>query len=285
MIRGRSFLRYLCIAGLLTCIVAVIAPAAYGGEGIIDDATASVPVDTSGVTEVAETVPALEDVTNEVSSTTATVTETSNETVDQVPVSTQEPAEVVEDATTSSVAVTTSAPEAPSAPATAPTAATEDASSSASDGGATTSGGNVSSASSGSTSQASTGESTSTGSTATTSGGVAESFDTFTGWAPPAERGALSGTTFVSAQSNNAEEILDELLEIGNSVGADQVRGLQITSSRGEAAVDAPSTSPDASAPAPLALTGVAIGAFLMIGLLLLAVGSGARAAGSIISA
>lgn len=285
MNRGRSISRYLCVAGLLTGVVAVVAPTAYGGEDILNDATASVPVDTAGATQVTETqvtetAPAVGEVTNDVSATASTVTGASSATVEQVPAPAQQPAKVVEDVSTSSVAVSTSTPDTPSAPSAS---ASQDVPSSSSEGATTSSGSSPSVSSGDSTSPGST-TSTAGPNQATVGGEGAKSIDATTTWAPPAARGPSSGASSVSAQANDPEGILDELLEIGNSVGVDQVRGLQITNSRGEAAPDAPA-SPDVSAPAPLALTGIALGAFLTIGLLLLAVGSGARVAGSTISA
>jgi hypothetical protein len=80
-------------------------------------------------------------------------------------------------------------------------------------------------------------------------------------------------------------DVLDDLLDIGNSIGIDQVRGLQITNARGDAEPAAAPGSEESSAPAPLALTGIAIGGFLAIGSLLILAGNGARSAGRVSAA
>lgn len=286
MTRGRSIIRYLSIGGLLTCIVAVIAPAAYGGEDILPNTPEPPPVVTStvaGVTETAQSPPTVEGAVEQVNTATAPVTETvSNaaqggvaavESVEPV-----EPAEVVQNVPSTSVttSTSTSTPETTSSSAAAPTAP------SSSDAPATTSGG-----SGGTTMGTGAGGSSSLGSTSTTTGSgpstrPAQMFPSSSTSFTPAERGSLRSApgVFFAQAGDNPEDILDELLDIGNSVGVDQVRGLQITNARGSNN-EAPEGSGAPSTPAPLALTGIAIGAFLAIGFGLLATGNGARAAAS----
>jgi hypothetical protein len=268
MNRGRSIIRFLCIAGLLTCIVAVIAPAAYGDEGILEDATDPPAVDTSTVTEVTESVPSVEEAVQEVDDTTAPVTEA----VGTAEVSTEpvaEPVEVVEETASTSVSASTSTPETQAPSVDVPGATVSDDSSATTggtDGSATVTDGATTS---GSSSTDGSSPSAGTGSFPATRPGQM-SFELSSS---PAQR------VFLAAAGDNPENILDELLDIGNSIGVDQVRGLQITTARGDTSDVAPAGS-DASMPAPLALTGIAIGAFLAIGVALVAAGGGARAAG-----
>lgn len=281
MTRGRAIIRYLSIAGLLTCIVAVIAPAAYGGEDILPEVPEPPPVVAStvaGVTETTQSAPTVEGVVEQVNTATSPVTETvNNATQGGVPtvgsVEPVEPIEVVQNVPSTSVAASTSTPETTDSSAAAPTAP------SSSDAPATTSGG-----SGGASMGTGGGGTSSSGSTSTTTGSGPSTRPAQmipTSFATRADRGSVRAPGVFFAQAGDGPEaILDELLDIGNSVGVDQVRGLQITNARGSNN-EAPEGSGVPSTPAPLALTGIAIGAFLAIGFGLLATGNGARAAAS----
>jgi cobalamin biosynthesis Mg chelatase CobN len=280
----RAIFRGICVAGLLACIVTIVAPVAYGDEGLVGDVPEPPPVVTSTVTEVTQTAPSTESVVEQVNTTTAPVTETvtnvtNNTNVGQGDVPVVEATEVVQSVPSTSVA--TSTPDAPSSSVEAPSV------SSSSDAPAATaagSGGTTTGTDAGGTSA---GGSSASGSTPATTGSApstrpAQTFpNTPSSFLPPAERGSLRSApgVFFAQAGDSPEDILDELLDIGNSVGIDQVQGLQITNARGSN--EAPESSGAPSTPAPLALTGIAIGAFLAIGFGLLVAGSGARAAGS----
>ena len=279
----RAIFRGICVAGLLACIVTIVAPVAYGDEGLVGDVPEPPPVVTSTVTEVTQTAPAAEGVVEPVNNTTAPVTETvtnvtNNTNVAQPDVPVVETTEVVQNVPSTSVA--TSTPDAPATSVEAPVASSSNEAPAA--GGGTTAGTDTGVTSSGGTS----GGTSASGPTSTTTGSAPSTRPAFsntsTSFMPPAERGSLRSApgVFFAQAGDSPEDILDELLDIGNSVGIDQVRGLQITNARGSN--DGPESSgAPSSTPAPLALTGIAVGAFLAIGFGLLVAGSGARAAGS----
>lgn len=280
----RRLSKALCVLGVLTCMVAVIAPTAYG-NGIVEGTTETLPVeapDVPAVTQVTETVPEVEQVTTQVTQTTAPVTEP----VEQV---TNAPTGAAEDAveetaasvpapTTVQTSTSVSAPSTSGAVAQ-PSSPSGAVSTPSSDGGTSSTG-------------TSTGSTTSTPVTERRSanpsaGGFAAS--------PQQERmptlstassfGSFQGPR-IAAAGDKPGDVLDDLLDIGNSIGVDQVRGLQITNARGGAEpAAAPESESSSSAPAPLALTGMAIGAFLMIGSLLILVGNGARSAARVSAA
>lgn len=277
----RSIFRGICVAGFLACMVTIVAPVAYGGEGLLEDVPEPPPV-TSTVTEVTGTVPAVpstEGVVEQVNTATAPATETTTNVTDATNVGqgdtpVVESTEVVQNVSSTSVA--TSTPDAPSTSIEAPSvSSTKDApAATPGSGGSTTGTGTGGTSPSGSSS-------TTTGSGPSTRAAQAIIFPS-TSFGPRAERGSLRSApgVFFAQAGDSPEDILDELLGIGNSVGVDQVRGLQITNARGSSST-APESSGAPSTPAPLALTGIAIGSFLAIGFGLLVGGNGARAAGS----
>ena len=275
MFRGRSISKGLCIAGLLMAIVAAVAPAAYGGEGIaVDDPAAAVPAAGDEVTEVTDSAPSVEEVTSAAGSATndQSAVEVTTETVEEVA------APVVE---TTSVRSSTS-------PTTTVESAAADVTSTADEAGTglPASSGTTSSAtatgSAGGTSDANgaSGSSATAVSTSPQQGKSAMS----TAWDGPATRAPFRSTprAFVMAATHGPEKLLDELLGIGNTVGVDDVKGVRVTSARGEAEEPAASGAP---APAPLAFTGIAVGAFLAIGVVLLMAGTGVRSAGRVSAA
>lgn len=276
----RSIFRGICVAGLLACMVTIVAPVAYGGEGLLEDVPEPPPV-TSTVTEVTATVPAVpstEGVVEQVNTATAPATETTTNVTDATNVGqgdtpVVEPTEVVQNVSSTSVA--TSTPDAPSTSIEAPSvSSSNDAPATTGRSGATTAGTGA-------------GGTSASGSTSTTTGSgpstrPAQMIPTWsTSLGPRAERASLRGGVFFAQAEEGPEDILDELLGIGNSVGVDQVRGLLITNARGSNDEAPASSGAPSSTPAPLAFTGIAIGAFLAIGCGLLVAGSGARAAGS----
>ena len=288
----RTLLKAGCVLGVLICLVAVIAPSAYG-NGIVEGTTEAVSVDvtdvpdTSDVTQVTEAVPEVEQVTTQVEETTTPVTQTAEQVTSSPPDAPEVDATSVPSPTTTSVQTSTTV----AAPSTSGSAAVpgdpggSDASSS----------GDVSlSTADSSSGGASSGPSdTSTG--ATTGGGSAYTNTPAVAASPQQARmptfstnafGSFRGPQ-VAAAGGKPGDILDDLLDIGNSIGVDQVKGLQITNARGDAESAAPSSGSEesSSAPAPLALTGIAIGAFLAIGSLLVLAGNGARSAGRVSAA
>jgi hypothetical protein len=83
----------------------------------------------------------------------------------------------------------------------------------------------------------------------------------------------------IAGAGDKPGDVLDDLLDIGNSIGVDEVRGLQITSASGDAE-SAASPESESSTPAPLAFTGIAAGFLLAIGSFLIIAGNGARSVG-----
>jgi cobalamin biosynthesis Mg chelatase CobN len=253
-----------CVLGVLTCLVAVLAPSAYG-SGELDGTTESIPVevtDVPDVTQVADAAPVVEQVTTEVSETTAPVTEP----VEEVATA---PAEVVQASTEPLTPSTSDAADAPADPIGAVTSPGEDGSTSTS---------------------TTTSDGTSTGDASQTTAGADPASSDVTAASPqqglrmPSFSGSVSSFRAPQlAAAGKPGDVLDDLLEIGNSIGVDEVRGLQITSARGDAeAAAAQGSESSSSAPAPLALTGIAVGAFLAIGSLLVLAGNGARSAGRV---
>jgi hypothetical protein len=279
----RAIFRGICVAGLLACIVTIVAPVAYGDEGLVGDVPEPPPVVTSTVTEVTQTTPSTEGVVEQVNTTTAPVTETvtnvtDNTNIGQADVPVVETTEVVQSIPSTSVA--TSTPDAPATSVEAPSASSStDAPAATAGSGGTTAGTGTGGTSSGGTNAS--GAASAAGGTGPSTRPAQMFPNSSSSFLPPAERGSLRSApgVFFAQAGDSPEDILDELLDIGNSVGIDQVQGLQITNARGDN--EAPESSGAPSTPAPLALTGIAIGAFLAIGFGLLVAGSGARAAGS----
>ena len=275
-----------CVLGVLICLVAVIAPTAYG-NGVVDGTTEQVSAEVPevpDVTQVTEAVPEVEEATTEVTEATAPVTQTA----EQVATGSADAPDVDATSVPAPTSVQTSTTVA--APSTSGSVAAPDSSdvgvSSSGDGSTST----ASSSNGGTTSDAG-GTSTAP---ATGDSGYTSSSSVAASPQPGMRMPSFSGSAFgsfrrpqVAGAGGKPGDVLDDLLDIGNSIGVDQVRGLRITGARGDAeSVGATegSESP-ASTPAPLALTGIAIGAFLALGSILILVGSGARSAGRVSAA
>lgn len=278
MFRGRSISKGLCIAGLLMAIVAAVAPAAYGGEDIaLDDTAATVPAVGTAVTEVTESAPSVEDATGAAGSATGAVAGTAEAPVEATTGVVEEPAPAVASTSSGSSAPTANTVE----------SAAADLTSSAGDAGSElpTSGGTASSSTAPDASGGSPGAPAASGSSAEPvssspqQGRAAMSI----AWDGPAARAPFRSVprAFLAA-AKAPEKLLDELLGIGNTVGLDDVKGVRVTRAQGEAEEPATSAAPTS---APLAFTGIAIGAVLAIGLVLLAAGSGVRSAGRVTTA